>query len=195
MLIAGGSALLLASAAGVQMEIPSLVIAVVGPLGVVPMPEGEPGHPSQGRARPTAIRGSGAFGGRFDLLPHLPSARARIRGARATRPCLSLANRTAQFADARQRRLQPAAGVRRRTDHAGARRQRNQLIRAHPRLWRCADRSLHPDDWLEAIRAADGRGRNEDLSPPHRVAGDGHPPPAPTERSVPISGTTLFEAW
>ncbi len=26
----------------------------------------------------------------------------------------------------------------------------------------------------------------------YRVAGGGHPPPAPTERSVPISGTTLF---
>ncbi len=42
MLIAGGSALLLALAARVQMEIPSPVIAVVGPLGVVPMPEGNP---------------------------------------------------------------------------------------------------------------------------------------------------------
>ena len=28
-----------------------------------------------------------------------------------------------------------------------------------------------------------------------RVVGSGHPLPTPTERSVPISGTALFEAW
>ena len=44
MLIAGGAALLLASAAGAQMEIPSPddVMAAIGPLGAVPMPEGNP---------------------------------------------------------------------------------------------------------------------------------------------------------
>jgi hypothetical protein len=29
----------------------------------------------------------------------------------------------------------------------------------------------------------------------HRVAGGGHPPPAPTERGVRISRTTLFGSW
>ena len=29
----------------------------------------------------------------------------------------------------------------------------------------------------------------------HRVAGGGHPPPAPTDRSVQISRTTLFKRW
>src|SRR5262245_2703340 len=29
----------------------------------------------------------------------------------------------------------------------------------------------------------------------HRVTGDGHPPPVPTERSVRFSRTTLFGSW
>ncbi len=34
--------------------------------------------------------------------------------------------------------------------------------------------------------------RPGEFHPEHRVAGGGYPPPAPSERSVPISGTTLF---
>jgi hypothetical protein len=40
--------------------------------------------------------------------------------------------------------------------------------------------------------------RARQMAPPklaHRVAGGGHPPPAPTERSVRISRTTLFKSW
>src|SRR5215472_3759381 len=41
-----------------------------------------------------------------------------------------------------------------------------------------------------------GFGRGRDASyPAHRVAGGGRPPPAPTERSVRICRTTLFNSW
>ena len=37
--------------------------------------------------------------------------------------------------------------------------------------------------------------RPGEFHPEHRVVGGSHPPPTPSERSVPISGTALFEAW
>ena len=42
-----------------------------------------------------------------------------------------------------------------------------------------------------ALRRAIGSSRAEESHPHHRVARSGCPLPAPTERSVPISGTTL----
>src|SRR5882762_5804909 len=37
--------------------------------------------------------------------------------------------------------------------------------------------------------------RPGEFHPEHRVAGGGRPPPAPTERGVRISRTTLFGSW
>src|ERR1700758_3766128 len=45
-------------------------------------------------------------------------------------------------------------------------------------------RTIHP-----------GPSRPRELHPEHRVAGGGRPPPAPTERGVRISRTTLFGSW
>ena len=48
-------------------------------------------------------------------------------------------------------------------------------------------------------RVEDGRGSLGHSAtlrfPSHRVAGGGRPPPAPTERGVRISRTTLFGSW
>jgi hypothetical protein len=45
------------------------------------------------------------------------------------------------------------------------------------------------------LSARGGRVASGDCSPEDRVARGGHPPPAPTERSVRISRTTLFGSW
>src|ERR1035438_10054385 len=48
-------------------------------------------------------------------------------------------------------------------------------------------------------RVEDGRGSLGHSAtlrfPSHRVTGGGRPPPAPTERGVRISRTTLFDSW
>jgi hypothetical protein len=45
------------------------------------------------------------------------------------------------------------------------------------------------------ILKPDFRGRDASYLAPHRVAGGSCPPPAPTERGVRISRTTLFGSW
>lgn len=226
MLIAGGSALLLAPAAGAQMEIPSSddVMVAIGHLGAVPIPEDNPltqvkvelGQrlfedpelsgdgstscltchlPEHGFAAPerlgpaypsqTERRNSPTLINVAYNLPLIWDGRAGSLDKQALGPLRNI------FAHEQQPRPPGAAtrgrpfvhsgfqrGVRRRTDHAGARRQRDQLIRAHRHLRRCADRPLHgrqrgrPHRYAETWpRAVHGQGellRLPQRSEPHR---------------------------
>jgi DDE superfamily endonuclease len=60
----------------------------------------------------------------------------------------------------------------------------------------CEAMQLHLDEIATKVApGAHGRGRDASLARAHRVAGGGHPPPAPTERSMRICRTTLFGSW